>query len=171
MLLAAARSDPTNPTHRRSLGRLGLPAAMFGGFGFVKILVSVQLLRIFEHVRPVTGVVIAATLFLMVGGYLSHARVSGTRSLPADVRIALRGDHRNYALGWLGSAGMASFPLAAWAALAPPGHGRSAPLAIGLLVFGASALSFMFRRWTGPFPNLLPVTTAWFARRRAAGRP
>jgi tetratricopeptide (TPR) repeat protein len=168
MLLAAARADPTNHRIRRSVGRLGLPVAAFGGFGLLKVVVSLQLVRALGHLHPATGVVLVAAFFLLVGGYLSYARFTGTRGLPEHVHRGLLADHRNYALGWLGSAGLACVPLAVWAAAVPPEQGRSYALSIGVALFGSGALLATAMLWTGPFPNLFPSTTAWLARRRAS---
>ncbi len=169
-LVAAARANPTDHAIRKSLGRLGLPVATFAGFGLLKVIVSVQFIRALRNVHPATAVIIAAAFFTIVGGYLSYARVSGTRGLPDHIHLGLMGDHRNYALGWLGGAALASIPLAVWAAAAPPDQGRSSVLSIGLLLFSVMAVTLILRFWTGPSPNLFPSMTAWLARRRAAPR-
>ncbi len=82
MLLAAARADPTDHSIRRALGRLGLPLATFGGFTLFKVVVPIQLWRVVAEVHPATAVMCTAAFFVLVGGYLSYARVSGTRDLP-----------------------------------------------------------------------------------------
>lgn len=173
MLLVAGRTDPTDHSIRRSLGRVGLPVVAIGGITLVKGLalsVFAQLARALTHLRPAVAVGVIAVSFALVGGYLSYARVRGTRGLPEQVHRGLMPDHRNYALGWLGCAGLVSLPLAVWAVAAPPGHGRSLPLSLGLLLFSALALVVVRRFWTGPFPNPLPAATAWLARRRTPRR-
>jgi len=167
MLLAAARADPTDHSIRKSLGRLGLPVATFGGFAIYKVMVSIQLSRALPNVQPATAVMVTAAFFTLVGGYLSYARVSGTRDLPDDIHRGLLGEHRNYALGWLGCAALASVPLAVWAAAAPQDHGQSLALSIGLVLFSVVALTVILKLWTGPFPIRFPSTAAWLARRRA----
>jgi tetratricopeptide (TPR) repeat protein len=169
-LLAAARSDPTDKQIRRSLGRLGLPALTFGGIGVFKVLVALQAFRAFRFVQPAVGTAICGVLLVAVGGYLSFARYSGTRSLPEHVHRGLMGDHLNYALGWLTVAAVACLPLALWAAAAPPEQGQSRSLAVGLLAFSAVALAAVFKYWSGPLPNLFPSTTAWWQRRKARRR-
>jgi tetratricopeptide (TPR) repeat protein len=169
-LLAAARVDPTDHTVRRSLGRLGLPVITFGGFGVVKGLVALQAARAVPLLHPATVVLVCAAGFGLVGGYLTYARISGTRALPEHVHRGLMADHRNYGLGWLGVAGLAAVPLSVWAAAAPVGHGQSWPLALGLAFFSVVALVTVVWLWTGPFPNLFPATTAWLERRRGSRR-
>jgi Flp pilus assembly protein TadD len=169
-LLAAARADPTNHSIRRSLGRLGMPIITFGGFGFLKFFVSLQVIRAVRYLHPASAVVICAVLLGLVGSYLSHARVSGTRHLPEHIRRGLMADHRNYALGWLAAGAFAAVPLAVWAAAAPQDQGRSWPLCVGLAFFSAIALSLVLWLWTGPLPNLFPSTTAWWERRRSTRR-
>jgi tetratricopeptide (TPR) repeat protein len=169
-LLAAARADPTNHSIRRSLGRLGLPVVAFGGFGLFKVMASVQALRVFRYLYPATAVILCAVFLLLVGGYLSYARVSGTRHLPEHIHRGLMADHRNYVLGWLAGAACAAMPLAVWAAAAPPDKGQSWPLAVGLAVFSAGALGLVVWLWTGPFPTLFPSTPAWLERRRNSRR-
>lgn len=168
MLLAAARADPTDHTIRKSISRLGLPVATFGGFAIYKVIVSIQLTRALANLHPATAVMVAAAFFTLVGGYLSYARVSGTRDLPDDIHRGLLGEHRNYALGWLGCAALASVPLAVWAAAAPQDHGQSLALSIGLVLFSVVALTVILRLWTGPFPIRFPSTATWLARRRAS---
>lgn len=163
-LLAAGRADPTNSSIRKSLGRLGLPLAGFVGFGSVKVLLPLQLLRLVDNVRPAIATIVVTAFFVLVGGYLNYARVSGTRGLPDHVHRGLMSDHRNYALGWLGSAAIVSIPLAAWAAAAPADQGRSTALATGLVMFSVVALTAVLTLWTGPFPRPFARTTAWFAR-------
>lgn len=170
MLLAAGRANPTDHTVRKSLGRLGLPASTLGGFGIVKVMLTLQLFRVFALVDPATAVVLLAAFFTLVGGWLSYARVSGTRDLPDEIHRALLGEHRNYALAWLGCAALTSIPLAIWAAAAPQDHGRSLPLALGLAVFSVVALAITLTLWTGPTPNPFASTTARLARRRATRR-
>lgn len=166
-LLAAARSDPTHQSIRKSLGRLGLPAVALGGFA-LKGLIALQLARNAHHVRPATAAIVMTAIVLIVGGGLTYARIKGTRDLPESVRQGLMSDHRNYALGWLGSAALASVPLAIWAALAPADQGRSTELSIALVIFSVLALSLILKLWTGPFPNRvpnpLPALTSWVVR-------
>ena len=170
-LLAAARADPTNHSIRRSLGRLGMPVVALGGFTLFKAILSVQALRVFRFLHPTSAVIVCAVLFVLVGGYLTYARVSGTRHLPEQIHRGLMADHRNYALGWLTASAFAAMPLAVWAAAAPPDEGQSWPLSVGLAFFSAIALGVVVWLWTGPFPNLFPSTSAWLERRRHARRP
>ena len=118
-LLAAARADPTNHSIRRSLGRLGMPVLAFGGFGLFKVMVSIQALRVLRYLHPATAVIICAAFLALVGGYLSYARVSGTRHLPEHIHGGLLADHRNYALGWLAGAAFSCY------AARPVGRGCS----------------------------------------------
>ena len=110
--------------------------------------------------------VIFAALFALVGGYLSYARVSGTRGLPSEVHQGLMPDHVNYALSWFAGAALASLLLALWAAAVPEDHGRSLSLCLGLVLFAAVALTTVLKFWTGPPPFRFPSMTGWLARRR-----
>jgi hypothetical protein len=132
--------------------------------------VSIQALRAFRYLHPATAVIVCAILVVLVGGYLTYARVSGTRHLPEHIHRGLMPDHRNYALGWLAGAAFAAMPLAMWAAAAPPDQGQSWPLSVGLALFSLIAIGMVLWLWTGPFPNLFPSTTAWLDRRRNSRR-
>lgn len=172
VLLAAGRADPTNKNVRESLGRLGLPIAGIGLFGGLKLLASfklvglLQLARLADRVSPLAAVVVAAVFFVVVGGYYSWARWNGTRSLPDHVHQGLVGEHRNYALAWLGSAGAVSLGLAGFAAAVPAERGGSAALAACLVAFGVIALGAVVALWTGPRPSLVPKAPGWLRRLR-----
>lgn len=168
MYLAAARADPTDHSIRRSLGRLGLPAIGIGGWLIVRGVIVLGAARNATWIDPMVATFLLAAFFLVIGGYFVYRRVAGTRVLPEDVRRALARDHRNYALGWLGTAGLISIPLAVWSACAPPGHGRSFALALGLVAFGLSTLVAFTALWTGPFPKQVAVAERWLERFRSS---
>ena len=97
-------------------------------------------------------------------------RTHSREAPPGCGKTFLLGEHRNYALCWLGSASVASLPLAVWAAAAPDDQGQSYALSIGLALFSVAAITLVLKLWSGPFSNRFPSATAWLARRRATRR-
>jgi Flp pilus assembly protein TadD len=148
-LLAAARADPTNQEVRRSLGRLGLPAAV-GGFTIFKVMLSVQVVRALPYLQPVVVAIALWTFVAAVGGYLTQRRYLGTRDLPAHVHEGLSSEHRNYGLTWLAWGGVLSLPLAAWAGVESLAAGGSVMLAVVLGILGVAALVTACAAWSGP---------------------
>ncbi|WP_062296138.1 tetratricopeptide repeat protein [Demequina maris] len=168
MYLAAARASPTDSSIRRSLGRLGVPAIGISAWLILRATIVVSAARNATWMDPMAATAILAAFFVLVGGFFVYRRFTGTRTLPDDVHRALARDHRNYALGWLATAGVISIPLALWAAFAPPGDGRSFKLALGLVAFGLCTFVAFAVMWTGPYPKHVAVAARWLERLRAS---
>lgn len=163
VLLAAGQMDPTHAGTRRALGRIGLPALGIGGFWAVKI-GGYAFLRTLGSTTPATATAVVWVVFGLLAAVLTYRRFAGVRHLPEHVRRGLHSDHWNFALGWLGAAGVVTIVLALWAFNAPPSGGGSGWLGGGLLLLGAASVVLMYGLWTGPAPNPLPTVLARIRR-------
>jgi tetratricopeptide (TPR) repeat protein len=141
--LAAARANPTGRAARQGLSRLGLP--LFG-VGLVIKLFFIGGIQASLHLdNPVEVAGVLGAVLAVLGGGLTLLRVRGTRHMPESVRSGLMADHRNYALGWLGLAGVVAIGIGIWAAFDSANRGGGPLIAAVLIAFGAVAL-FVARR-------------------------
>ncbi len=144
--LAAARSDPTDARARHGLARLGVPLLAVGWFGKFVIFQAARII-IGNGGRP-TFVAALLAAGLAAGALITTLlRVSGTRGLPEPVRIGLRGEHVNAALGWLKAAAIAAIAVGIWSFNISSSDGGGIGFAVGCIAFAviASLLARLFR--------------------------